>query len=121
MKQLKVISGILVTLFALLLVGCTKIVEIPVPVQVNHTIYSISVIQNRTIEYINISTPADCNCNTTNTTPKHFLSLIGQLKRCEDNIVRHWNLTECVWEIEKLNRSLASCNESLEEIRELLD
>ena len=119
MKQLKVISGILVTIFVLLCYGCTKIVEIPVPV--NHTIYSTTVIQNNTITYVNVTIPGDCSCNTTNTTPKHFLSLIVQLKRCEDNIIRHWNLTECVWEIEKLNRSLASCNESLEEIRGLLD
>ena len=104
----------------LLLVGCTEYV--PVPVQVNHTIYrdNTTVIQNHTIEYRN-ATAADCECNVTNTSTKYILGLIQQIKRCEDNIVRHWNLTQCSWQVESMNRSLASCNDSLEEIRELLD
>ena len=107
-------------MFVVFVTGCTKYIQ--VPYQVNNTIYSTTIIQNHTIEYVNVSTPCDCSYNTTDLgDPKYILGLIQQIKRCEDNIIRHWNLTECVWEIEKLNKSLANCNESLNEIKELLD
>ena len=114
-----------IILYVLLIVlaGCTR--YIPQPYQVNNTIYSTTIVQNHTIEYINITnnitTAQDCACNTTNTSTKYILGLIQQIKRCEDSVVRKWNLTECVWEMEKINRSLAQCNDSLEEIRELLE
>ena len=105
----------------LLSIGCTKYINVPVPYLVNNTIYRETVIQNHTIEYVNVTTNATHNCNVSNTSTRYIIDLITQVKRCEDNIERHWNLTECVWEIERLNKSLHNCNESLEVIKDLLD
>lgn len=108
-------------LVVLLLIGCTRYI----PAEINRTIYKEIVVYNGTTEYINITAPCPdcvCNCNTTNgdSDPKYVIGLIQELKRCEANLYSDFNLTECTWEIEKLNQSLTNCNESLEEIRELL-
>lgn len=108
---------IIVGIMLVVLIGCTRYITQPV---VNHTIYRETVIYNHTIEYINVSVD-DCNCEVSNSSTRYILNLIRQIKQCESNIVDNWNLTECVWEIERLNKSLTNCNESLEDIRELLD
>lgn len=110
---------IICILMCILLVGCKPQIEyINVTHTINNTIYIEKEVKVEVIKYINITEP--CEYNET-TSPKYFLSLIQQIKRCEAQLARDWNITECEWEIQKLNHSLNECNESLKAIKELLE
>ena len=107
--------------WVLLLVGCTRYIDVPYPV--TNTIYSNTTIHNHTIEYVNVTTPCICDKNVTpiNESPRYIIGLIQQLKRCEGSIARRINLSDCVEEMDKMNRSWTACNDDLEDIKELLD
>jgi len=106
-------------LFVLLIVtGCTRYIAVPgnnTHTESSHYYY------NTTTEYVNVTQDCVQVCNVTEADPKYVLGLIQQIKRCENNLVTNINLTECTWELEKINRSLGNCTESLEDIKDLID
>lgn len=106
-----IVTRVLIILILVVIVqGCTKYVPVPYPVNVS--IYNNTVIQNNTIKYLNVTQP--CN-NITNTSAKYILGLIQQIKRCEKNLVSNWNLSECVWEMEKMNETIDDYADDLDD------
>ena len=105
----------------LLLVGCSsapkiEYINITHTNTINNTIYQDRIVE--VIKYVNTTEP--CFCNDTYS-PTYFLSLIKQIKVCEAQLASDWNITECEWEITRLNHSLTVCNTSLNTIRDVLD
>lgn len=81
-------------------------IEVNRTVYINNTVY----IQNR----------SEFNY-TSNETTNYVIGLIRRIKRCETLQNRYMNVTECEWELERLNKSLIDCNNSLNKIKEALD
>lgn len=115
-KKLK--CWVLFIIMSILLNGCTKYIPVEVPIYIQNT----TEIVNTTQIYINQS----CNCtnNTYSTTPfntttERVLDLIQRLKRCEDRIIRHMNLSDCQDEMIKMNETITRLNDTLNEIKNI--
>lgn len=79
----------------------------------NVTVY----IQNHTVEYVNISTPCDCDPAKDS---EYIINLIRQLKACEHTTYKNYSLNDCREELESMNRTLGECNKTLNEIMEVV-
>ena len=108
---------IIMILLCILLVGCTKIIELPVYINqtVNNTIYinrtKQVIVPHNIIEYISNCTEPDNKLN---------LRLVRELKACEYEL--EWlNKTDVGSKFTKANSSLVECRNKLERIEDVLE
>ena len=96
-----------IILLLLLLTSCTCQ---PKVIEKNITIEKEVIIEKEIIKYVNISIHNDSNSiNPTqrySNNKSYVLSLIRQLKHCESQIDRDFNLTDYKWKFQECNKTL---------------
>lgn len=109
-------ESITLTLFLVVLIGCSKPIECE-PIVINNTINNTVTNTITEIKYIETIQYVNNTCNKTvyeyKGTTSRELELIRRISFLEGQQDKYWNFSECDWELNESNKDLEYCEEEL--------